>query len=95
MGKAGIAVTQDRKANISFLISMFEDKLAYAQSKNKGTKAPHMQLFFDSMSDYIKNDLHYPSDGVIHLLDNCRGGKNIEMFNLLKKNKIKIAFQPG
>lgn len=94
VNKEGAIVTHDKTENISFLISMKEDGLGYVWAKNKGTKRFHMQTFFKSYNNYIKNNLNKDTDKIIHLLDNFSGTKNKDFYDLIKKEKIKIAFQP-
>ena len=95
MGQVGVSKTQDKKENISFLISIFEDSLAFAQAKNSGTKSFHMIPFFESFIEHFTKDLNISLDGVVILLDNFRGAKCKEFYSMVKEMKLKIAFQPG
>ena len=40
--------------------------------------------FFESFANHITNNMNISLDGVVILLDNCRAGKSIDFFNMIK-----------
>lgn len=95
VGTTGIYAAKDKTPNISFLISILDDQLVYAQSKDSGTKAFHLMPFFETKVKHLKNNKNLDETKVVHILDNFRGQKCIDFYSIIKKYKIKVLFLPG
>ena len=85
----------DKTPNISFLISILDDQLVHAQSKDKGTKSFHMMPFFHSLVNNLKYERNLDETKVVHILDNFRGAKCIDFYKKIKELKFKVLFLPG